>query len=168
MSKCHPQPPRLCRHSQENGQSRKPGSESYSMCECPSLVKGTWHFDSHSEVAISAISVGTPVGASSKKINVNCSSQRKHHVRDRQDFICIWEDGLFGSAEGRIFQWPTVWSVKEHTGHNVSLTTCWLQGCTQATQPVSPQGSSVWGEKTRHRVIVSNKRAWQGVALSKC
>lgn len=73
------------------------------------MVRVLWCLDSHSEVAISAISGGTTSVANSIKINMNFSSQRKFYERDRQDFIWIWEDGLFGSAEERrVFQWPTV------------------------------------------------------------
>ena len=41
------------------------------------MSAGSWHFDSHLEVAISAIAVGTVSVANSKKANVNYFSQEK-------------------------------------------------------------------------------------------
>lgn len=81
------------------------------MCKCTSVARRLWYLDSYREVAISVISVGMTSVDNSIKINMNFSSQRKFRERDRQDFIWIWEDGLFGfgSAEGTgVFQWPTV------------------------------------------------------------
>lgn len=119
------------------------------MCKCPSVARGSWHLSSHSEVAISVVSVGTTSVAKSMKISMNFSSQRKFHEREAS-FDQNLERGsiMVRREEGNIPVYIGMNNEGEH-GASESLTACWLHGRGQVTWPLIPEAHLCDGKRTR-------------------
>lgn len=119
------------------------------MCKCPSVARGSWHLGSHSEVAISVISVGMTSVTKSVKISMNFSSQRKFHEREARfgQNLERWSITVC-REEGNIPVYISMNNEGEHSASE-SLTACWWHGCGQVTRPFFPEAHLCDGKRTR-------------------
>lgn len=141
---------------QKMANSKSPGLHQVWCVKRPSVSGGSWHFDSHSEVSISAISVGTISVANSKKTSVNCFSQRKFHERDGS----VWS-GSGKTVYLDLQKEENIPAANHMSTEGAYWAHAWaspLAGC--MAMGGCYWGSSVWGGKDQtHRVVVSSKWA---------